>query len=139
MDQSRNQIQSPHRLVSVLILSGLLISTASCRGQSSDTAPAEPAAVGVNECLDNLNLKRLDAALDHCNAVVLAYRGNPAPLVDRSLIFTLMNRPDEACRDVAEASNLLKQSKQKPDNMLVHELTVRQQSCKLRATIAGKD
>ena len=139
MDQSRNQIQSPHRLVSVLILSGLLISTASCRGQSSDTAPAEPADVGVTECLDNLNLQRLDAALDRCNAVVLAYRSNPAPLVDRSLIFNLMNRPDEACRDVSKAVNLLKQSKQKPDAMIVHELTVRQQSCKLRATIAGKD
>lgn len=139
MDLSRNQIQSPQRLVSVLILSGLLISTTSCQGQSSETSPAEPADVGVTECLDNLNLKRLEAALDHCNAVVLAYRSNPAPLVDRSLIFNLMNRPDEACRDVAKASNLLKQSKQKPDAMMVHELTVRQQSCKLRATIAGKD
>ena len=57
------------------------------------------------------------------------------PIVDAQL-----DEPDdEACRDVSKAVNLLKrQGKQKADAMFVHD-TVRQQSCKLRATMAGKD
>ncbi|QNJ04808.1 tetratricopeptide repeat family protein [Synechococcus sp. MEDNS5] len=127
------------RLVSSLVLGGLLISSMGCGKQSNQTAPTEAAEVAASECLENLNLKRLDAALDRCNLVVRAHRSNPAPLVDRSLIFNLMKRPEEACNDVAKAARLLKKGQQKPDPMLLHELSVRQQSCKLRATIAGND
>ena len=127
------------RLVSSLVLGGLLISSMGCGKQSNQTAPTEAAEVAASECLENLNLKRLDAALDRCNLVVRAHRSNPAPLVDRSLILNLMKRPEEACNDVAKAARLLKEGQQKPDPMLLHELSVRQQSCKLRATIAGND
>lgn len=127
------------RLVSALVLSGVLVSSLGCTRQSSDSAPLESTDVAASECLENLNLKRLDAALERCNAVVKAHPSNPVPLVDRSLIFNLMNRPDQACDDVGKAARLISNNQQKPDAMLLHELSVRQQSCKLRATIAGND
>lgn len=139
MNQSRNQIQPPHRLVSVLILGGVLLNSLGCGRQSAEITPTSGVDVQVSGCLENLNLKQLNDALDRCDEVVKTHRSNPIPLVDRSLIYNLMNRPDEACRDVAKAAELLQQSQQKPDPMVMHELTVRQQSCKQRATMAGKD
>lgn len=127
------------RLVSALILGGMLVSSLGCTRQSSDSAPVEATDVAASECLEHLNLKRLEAALERCNTVVKAHPSNPAPLVDRSLIFNLMNRPDQACDDVGKAARLIKNDQQKQDAMLLHELSVRQQSCKLRATIAGND
>jgi len=127
------------RPVSGLVLGGLLISCMGCGGPSNPASSSEEAEIGASECLENLNLKRLDAALDRCNAVVRAHSGNPAPLVDRSLIFNLMDRPDEACNDVAKAARLIKNDQPTPDPLLLHELSVRQESCKQRATIAGND
>ena len=129
------------RLVSGLVLGGLLISCMGCGRPSNPASSTKEAEIGASECLENLNLERLDAALDRCNAVVRAHSRNPSPLVDRSLIFNLMNRPDEACSDVAKAARLIKnvEFQPKPDPLLLHELSVRQQSCKLRATIAGND
>jgi len=127
------------RPVSGLVLGGLLISCMGCGGPSNPASSSEETEIGASECLENLNLKRLDAALDRCNAVVRAHNGNPAPLVDRSLIFNLMDRPDEACNDVAKAARLIKNDQPTPDPLLLHELSVRQESCKQRATIAGND
>lgn len=127
------------RLVSGLVLGGLLVSCMGCGRPSNPASSTQEAEIGASECLENLNLERLDAALDRCNAVVRAHSRNPAPLVDRSLIFNLMDRPDEACNDVAKAARLIKNDQPKPDPLLLHELSVRQQSCKLRATIAGND
>ena len=127
------------RLVPGVVLGGLLISCIGCGRPSNPASSTKEADIGASECLENLNLERLDAALDRCNAVVRAHSRNPAPLVDRSLIFNLMNRPDEACSDVAKATRLIKNDQAKPDPLLLHELSVRQQSCKLRATIAGND
>ena len=82
-------------------------------------------------------LQKLDRALDHCNAVVMSHTGNPVPLIDRSLLLTLMGRDDAACDDVTKAASLLKQGDGSTDRLLEHELNVRQQSCKQRATMTG--
>ena len=48
-----------------------------------------------------------------------------------------MGRDDEACADVSQAISLLNSRNKSKDPLLKHELEVRQQSCKHRATIAG--
>ena len=93
--------------------------------------------MAASSCLEGLDLERLDEALNHCNAVVKGHPGNPIPLTDRSLIHTLIGRDDEACADVKQASALIAKDGQRHDPLLKHELAVRQQSCKQRATMAG--
>ena len=48
-----------------------------------------------------------------------------------------MGRDDEACDDVIQAISMLNGPNQSRDPLLKHELEVRQQSCKQRATMAG--
>ncbi len=91
----------------------------------------------ASSCLEDLNLQRVDQALERCNAVVVSHPGDPVPLTDRSLIQTLMGRDDEACADVSQAISLLKDQNKSRDPLLEHELDVRQQSCKQRATMTG--
>ena len=100
-------------------------------------ATANDAELAASSCLKGLDLQRLDEALTHCNAVVAGHPNNPVPLTDRSLLHTLMGRDDEACADVSQASALIKRQTKTADPLLRHELDVRQQSCKQRATMAG--
>ena len=127
------------RLVSGLILGGLRVSCMGCGRRSVPASSSEAGGIGACECLERGGRVRVEGAVERCSAVVRAHSRNPAPLVDRSLIFNLMDRPDEACNDVAKAARLIKNDQPKPDPLLLHELSVRQQSCKLRATIAGND
>jgi hypothetical protein len=119
------------------LICGLLLTVQACKPAESPLAAAPDADVKVSSCLEDLNLQRLDKALEHCNTVVKSHADNPVPLVDRSLIHTLMGRDDEACTDVSQASSLLKDQNTSSDPLLRHELNVRQQSCKQRATMAG--
>ena len=119
------------------MICGLLLTVQACKPAESPRAAAPDADVKPSSCLEDLNLQRLDKALEHCNTVVKSHPDNPVPLVDRSLIHTLMGRDDEACTDVSQASSLLKDQNTSSDPLLRHELNVRQQSCKQRATMAG--
>ena len=49
-----------------------------------------------------------------------------------------MGSNDKACEDVSRAASLIKSRQTTADSLLKHELDVRQQSCKHRATMAGK-
>ena len=120
-----------------LVLAGLLLLIQACVRGSETAKPTNDPELAASSCLEGLDLQRLDEALNHCNAVVKGHPGNPIPLTDRSLIHTLIGRDDEACADVKQASALLAKGDQRHDPMLKHELTVRQQSCKQRATMAG--
>ncbi|WP_255475877.1 hypothetical protein [Synechococcus sp. BIOS-E4-1] len=124
----------PH---SLLLIGALLLTIQACRNAKSPQAVSADAQVKASSCLEDLNLQRLDKALDHCNAVVVSHPGNPVPLTDRSLIQTLMGRDEEACADVSQALSLLKDQNKSRDPLLEHELDVRQQSCKQRDTMAG--
>ena len=119
------------------MIGGLLLTVQACKTAESPRGAASNAEVKASSCLEDLNLQRLDQALEHCNAVVKSHPNNPVPLVDRSLIHTLMGSDDEACADVSQASSLLKDRNTSSDPLLRHELDVRQQSCKQRATMAG--
>ena len=58
---------------------------------------------------------------------------------DRALVLTLFGDQARACDDVEEALLLLTQASQPVDPMLLHELKVRQTSCKQSRTMAGSD
>ena len=122
---------------SALLIGVLLLAIQACKKAESPQAASPNPQVTTSSCLENLNLERLDKALEQCNAVVASHPDNPLPLTDRSLIQTLMGRDDEACADVSQAISLLNSRNKSRDPLLKHELEVRQQSCKQRATIAG--
>ena len=122
---------------SALLISVLLLTIQACKKAESPQAASPNPQVTTSSCLENLNLERLDKALEQCNAVVASHPDNPVPLTDRSLIQTLMGRDDEACADVSQAISLLNSRNKSKDPLLKHELEVRQQSCKHRATSAG--
>jgi len=92
----------------------------------------------VQACLEELDLNKLDQALERCNQVVQEHRTNPAPLTDRSLLHTLLGQLDQACLDVDQALVLVKRQGKAADPMISHELMVRQKSCKQRRSMAGK-
>ena len=121
----------------MLLISGLLLTIQACKNAESPQAALPDPQVKASSCLEDLNLQRLDRALEDCNAVVVSHPDNPVPLNDRSLIQTLMGLDDEACADVIQAISMLNDRNQSRDPLLKHELEVRQQSCKQRATIAG--
>ena len=122
---------------SVLLIGVLLLTIQACKNAKSPQAASLDPQVKASSCLENLNLQRLDQALEHCNAVVVSHPQNPVPLTDRSLIQTLMGRDDQACADVSQAISLINNRNKSRDPLLKHELEVRQQSCKQRATMAG--
>ena len=122
---------------SALLIGVLLLTIQACKKAESPQAASPNPQVTTSSCLENLNLERLDKALEQCNAVVASHPDNPVPLTDRSLIQTLMGRDDEACADVSQAISMLNDRNQFRDPLLKHELEVRQQSCKYRATSAG--
>ena len=121
----------------MLLISGLLLTIQACKNAESPQAALPDPQVKASSCLEDLNLQRLDRALEDCNAVVVSHPDNPVPLTDRSLIHTLMGRDEEACADVSQAASLLKGQNDSRDPLLEHELNVRQQSCNQRATMAG--
>ncbi len=122
---------------SVLLIGVLLLTIHACKkDEIPQAAPPDP-QLKASSCLENLNLQRLDKALEHCNAVVVSHPENPVPLTDRSLIQILMGRDDEACADVSQASSMLNDRKQSRNPLLKHELEVRQQSCKQREIMTG--
>ena len=123
---------------SALLIGVLLLTIQACKKAESPQAASPNPKVTTSSCLENLNLERLDKALEQCNAVVASHPDNPVPLTDRSLIHTLMGSDEEACADVSQAASLLKGQNNSRDPLLEHELNVRQQSCKHRATMAGK-
>ena len=121
----------------LLLIAVLLLTIQACENAENPQAASPDPQVKASSCLENLDLQRLDKALEHCNAVVVSHPDNPVPLTDRSLIQTLMGRDDEACADVSQAITLLNSREKSKDPLLKHELEVRQQSCKHRATSAG--
>ena len=119
-------------------MSGLLAAGLGSAGRSESTARPDPSELNSQACLEELDLSRLDQALQRCNAVVQAHRSDPAPLTDRSLLYILLGRIDQACRDVDQAIKLINSNPSTVDPMVRHELTVRQASCRQRVSNAGK-
>lgn len=119
-------------------MAGLLAAGLGSAGRSESTARPDPSELNSQACLEELDLSRLDQALQRCNAVVQAHRTDPAPLTDRSLLYILLGRIDQACRDVDQAITLMNSKGSTADPMVRHELKVRQASCRQRVSNAGK-
>ncbi len=126
------------RLIPLLMIGGLLLTGVGCRSRSEPkTSNLSGEASSVADCMSNLDLNNLEDALKRCNAVVEAHGDTPAVLADRSLLLTLMGKTDQACADVNQAIGLVRQNKRSVDPMVVHELNVRQKSCKQRDSMIG--
>ena len=126
------------RLIPILMISGLLLTGLGCRSRSEPKPATVSPETSIADCMSDLDLNKLDQALQRCNEVVDAYGDKPAALADRSLLLTLMGKTDQACADVSQAMALLRQDSRSADPMVVHELNVRHKSCKQRDTIFGK-
>ena len=116
---------------------GLLLTGLGCRSRSEPKPTSLTPEIAIADCMSNLDLNKLDKALQRCNEVVNAHGDKPAALADRSLLLTLMGKTEQACADVTQAMALLRQNKRSTDPMVVHELNVRHKSCKQRDNILG--
>jgi|TARA_B110000444_G_C18503919_1_gene439076 hypothetical protein len=125
------------RFIPILMIGGLLLTGLGCRSRSEPKPAAISAEISLADCMSDLDLNKLDKALQRCNEVVDAHGDKPAALADRSLLLTLMGKTDQACADVTQAMALLRQDSRTADPMVVHELNVRHKSCKQRDTILG--
>ena len=125
------------RFIPILMIGGLLLTGLGCRSRSEPKPSSVSAETSIADCMSDLDLNKLDQALQRCNEVVDAHGDKPTALADRSLLLTLMGKTDQACADVTQAMALLRQSKQSTDPMVVHELNVRHKSCKQRDSIVG--
>ena len=119
------------------MIGGLLLTGLGCRSRSEPKPAAISPEISIADCMSDLDLNKLDKALQRCNEVVDAHGEKPAALADRSLLLTLMGKTDQACADVTQAMALLRQDSRTADPMVVHELNVRHKSCKQRDTILG--
>ena len=120
-------------MIGALLLTGL-----GCRTRSEPKPATISPEISIADCMSDLDLNKLDKALQRCNEVVDAYGDKPAAFADRSLLLTMMGKTDQACADVTQAMALLRQDSKSADPMVVHELNVRHKSCKQRDTIFGK-
>ena len=125
------------RFIPILMIGGLLLTGLGCRSRSEPKPSSVSAETSIADCMSDLDLNKLDQALQRCNEVVDAHADKPAALADRSLLLTLMGKTDQACADVTQAMALLRQSKRSTDPMVEHELNVRHKSCKQRDSIVG--
>jgi hypothetical protein len=125
------------RFIPILMIGGLLLTGLGCRSRSEPKPAAISPDISIADCMSDLDLNKLDKALQLCNEVVEAHGDKPAALADRSLLLTLMGKTDQACADVTQAMALLRQDSRTADPMVVHELNVRHKSCKQRDTILG--
>jgi hypothetical protein len=125
------------RLIPILMISGLLLTGLGCRSRSETKPAGASPEASISDCMSDLDLNKLERALQRCNQVVDAHGDKPAALADRSLLLTLMGKTDQACADVTQAMALLRQNKRSTDPMVVHELNVRHKSCRQRDSIMG--
>ena len=94
-------------------------------------------------CLEGFDAEKLNDVLARCDSRVKAQPADVGPLNDRALVLSLSGQHDKACADVKKAMGLLRGQSQVPapnnDPMLLHELQVRQATCRQRLTMEGKD
>ncbi|MDA7491016.1 hypothetical protein N9A81_00915 [Synechococcus sp. AH-707-M23] len=125
------------RFIPILMIGGLLLTGLGCRSRSEPKPATISPEISIADCMSDLDLNKLDKALQRCNQVVDAHGDKPAALADRSLLLTLMGKTDQACADVTQALALLNKGIRTADPMVVHELKVRHKSCKQRDTNLG--
>ena len=108
----------------LLLLAGSLLLT------SCAEADLPERSLQRDDCLREVRLDQLPAALVRCNKVVEAFPGDPLPRNERSVLLALSGDDPAACREIAAAVKLAQQAKPGTvDPMLRSELAIRQRSC----------
>ncbi len=86
--------------------------------------------LSVDDCLTNVQLDQLDAAIERCNKVVATFPGQPQPLNERFLLHWLKGDETAACRDIREADALARRlPPARLDGQLRRDLELRLASC----------
>jgi hypothetical protein len=102
------------------------------------SVPSDPTSTlpGLDDCLRQVEIKRLKKALRRCDDVVKAHPQQPQPRNERALLHSLAGDHQAACRDSLAAQTLLKQLPKAaaPDPLLVEEIELRARSCRTLTT-----
>lgn len=86
--------------------------------------------LSVDDCLTNVQLDQLDAALERCDKVVEMFPGQPQPLNERFLLHWLKGDETAACRDIRRAAALARSlPAARLDRQLRRDLELRLASC----------
>lgn len=93
----------------------------------------------MTSCLGDFQMDDLSGMVERCDDAIEQTPDQADLHRDRALVLTLLGDQARACDDVEEALLLLTQASQPVDPMLLHELKVRQTSCKQSRTMAGRD
>ncbi len=84
----------------------------------------------IESCLKSYKKNNLEHTLKICEKIIARFPNNPQPLNDRSLIYTLNNKPALACKDVNQAMLLLKNSSSSIDPLIKYQIEIRHKNCK---------
>ena len=93
----------------------------------------------VSSCLGDFRMDDLQLMVERCDEAIEQTPDQADLHRDRALVLTLLGDQTRSCEDVEMALSLLNQSSQPVDPMLLHELQVRQTTCKQSRTMAGSD
>jgi hypothetical protein len=83
------------------------------------------------DCLREVDLQRLEAAIKRCDAVVAAFPRDPLPLNERFVLHSLNGDTASACDDISRAAALLRSTpRDQQDQLLRRDVELRTASCK---------
>jgi hypothetical protein len=128
---SRSRVQGV-RLLSTLALAGWVLLACGVPPVEVGNAPAN------NDCLREVTLEELPAALRRCDASVQAFPTDPRPLSERSVLHSLGGDQAAACRDIKQAAQLLRQQGNRADDaQLAIDIRIRLEGCQEKAPLPG--
>jgi hypothetical protein len=126
---SRSRVQGV-RLLSTLALAGWVLLACGVPPVEVGNAPAN------NDCLREVTLEELPAALRRCDASVQAFPTDPRPLSERSVLHSLGGDQAAACRDIKQAAQLLRQQGNRADDaQLAIDIRIRLEGCQEKAPL----
>lgn len=118
----------PRALALALLIGGTGALLAGC---SSPPPPSQARGPARDDCLREVRLDGLPAALRRCDAVVAAYPRDPQPRNERALLHGLAGNRQAACRDSRAAEALMAQAPadHRDDPQLREEIRIRAANC----------
>ena len=119
-------------MLSTLALAGLVLLACGVPPVEVGNAPAN------NDCLREVTLEELPAALRRCDASVQAFPTDHRPLSERSVLHSLGGDQAAACRDIKQAAQLLRQQGNRADDaQLAIDIRIRLEGCQEKAPLPG--
>ena len=114
------------RALRALALMALMVPLAGCVEE-----PLPKRKISNNDCLREVDLEQLKAAIKRCDAVVAAFPNDPTPLNERFVLHSLSGDTSSACQDITRAAALARDIPgEKLDAMLRKDLELRTASCR---------